>query len=323
MTEALETAGSVELARLERSGMVESRHVGAAALVAPDGSLIRGLGDVSALIYPRSSLKPLQALAVLSTGADLDPVQAVLASASHAGTPEHLAVVRTILTAAGLDESALQCPADWPLDREARRAMIEAGEEKTSIAMNCSGKHAAFLLACVRGGWSSDDYLDPSHPLQQHVVETVERYTGETVEHTGIDGCGAPVHAVSLHGLARAMSRIAGPAVELDAAYLALSIRANAWAIDGVGRPNTIAIERLGVVAKGGAEGVLVMGAADGTSVAVKILDGSERARTLVALELLVEAEAIAREAADEVLGLTLEGVLGGGRVVGAITPAF
>jgi L-asparaginase II len=323
MTEALEAAGSVELARLERSGMVESRHVGAAALVAPDGTLIRGLGDVSALIYPRSSLKPLQALAVLSAGADLDPVQAVLASASHAGTPEHLAVVRTILTAAGLDESALQCPADWPLDRDARLAIIEAGEEKSPIAMNCSGKHAAFLLACTHNGWSTNDYLDPSHPLQQHVVETVERYTGEPVEHTGIDGCGAPVHAVSLVGLARAVSRIAGPAVELDAAYLALSIRANAWAIDGVGRPNTIAIERLGVVAKGGAEGVLVMGAADGTSVAIKILDGSERARTLVALELLVTAGAIARDAANEVLGLTLERVLGGGRPVGALVPAF
>jgi L-asparaginase II len=323
VTEALSVEGSVELAHLVRSGLVESRHIGAAAVVGPDGSLLRAIGDVAGLIYPRSSLKPLQALAVLETGVDLGPVQAVLASASHSGTERHVDVVRSILADAGLGQKALECPKAWPLDREARQHAIASGQGKTRIAMNCSGKHAAFLLACVHNGWSTDDYLDPSHPLQQRIVETVERYTGEPVEHSGTDGCGAPVHAVSVVGLARAVSRIAGPAAELDAAYLALSIRANAWAIDGVGRANTIAIERLGVVAKGGTEGVLVMGAPDGTSVALKILDGSERARTLVALELLVAAGAIDRGAADEVLDLTLERVLGGGRDVGSISVAF
>jgi L-asparaginase II len=323
VTEALTAEGSVELARLERSGLVESRHVGVAAVVDADGTLLRSLGDVSALVYPRSSLKPLQALAVLGTGVDLAPLQAVLATASHAGTPEHLEVVRSILSDAGLDESALQCPPDWPLDRNAREAVIEAGGGRARITMNCSGKHSAFLLACVHNGWSTDDYLDPSHPLQQRVVETVEQLTGAAVEHTGTDGCGAPVHAVSILGLARAISRIVGPKAELDAAYLALSIRANAWAIDGVGRSNTVAIERLGLVAKGGAEGVIVMGTPDGTSVAVKVLDGSDRVSVLVALELLASVGAIDRTDADEVLEVTLERVLGGGRDVGSITPAF
>jgi L-asparaginase II len=322
VAEELTLEGSVELARIERSGMVESRHIGVAVVVDPEGQIVRTLGDPSALVYPRSTLKLLQALAVLETGVDLDPIQSVLACASHAGTDRHVEVVRSILSAADLDEDALQCPPAWPIDRKSRSAKA-TGNGKSRIFMECSGKHAAFLLACVHNGWSTEDYLDPSHPLQLRIVETIERMTGESVTHSGVDGCGAPVHAVSTLGLARAVSAISRPGAPLDAAYLALAIRANPWAIDGDGRENTVAIERLGVIAKSGAEGTVVMAAPDGTSVAAKILDGSGRARTLVALELLVAAGAVDRSAADEVLELTTEPVLGGGRDVGALVPAF
>jgi L-asparaginase II len=319
---ALEAGGCVELARIERSGMVESRHLGAAALVDPDGALIRSLGDPSALIYPRSTLKPLQAVAVLRSGAPLVGAQVVLASASHAGSPEHLAVVRSILDAADLPASALQCPIDWPLGRAYRDGLVRSGEGPSRMHMNCSGKHAAFLLACVASGWSTEDYLEPEHPLQARVRDTVAEFTGELVEHSGTDGCGAPVHAVSLAGLARAIGGVSG-ATSGEAAVLTEAILANPWAIDGVGRVNTLVIEELGLIAKLGAEGVLVLGAKSGVAVAVKILDGSSRAATLVALELLVEAGEVSRSAVTRVLAESLEPVLGGGRVVGAIEPAF
>jgi L-asparaginase II len=302
--------------------MVESRHLGAAVLVDAKGTLVRSLGDASALIYPRSTLKPLQAVAVLRAGAPLVGAQVVLASASHAGSPEHLAVVRSILDAAELPASALQCPVDWPLGREYRDDLVRSGDGPSRMHMNCSGKHAAFLLACVVNGWTTEDYLEPDHPLQVLVRDTVVELTGEPVEHSGTDGCGAPVHAVSLEGLARAVGRVSS-ADSGNAAVLTEAILANPWAIDGVGRANTLVIEELGLIAKLGAEGVLVLGAKSGAAVAVKILDGGSRAATLVALELMVEAGEVSRSAATEVLERSLEPVLGGGHVVGSILPAF
>jgi L-asparaginase II len=188
--------------------------------------------------------------------------------------------------------------------------------------MNCSGKHAAFLLACSTNGWSTDDYLDPSHPLQTLIRQVVEEYTDEPIERSGVDGCGAPVHATTLAGLARAIGRISG-ATSGEAAALAAAIHEFPWAIDGPGRANTLVIERLGLVAKLGAEGVLVLGTPSGTGVAVKILDGSLRAATLVALTLLVEAGEVASDAARGVLDDSLEPVLGGGVTVGSIEAAF
>lgn len=321
MTHALEAAGVVELALVERNGLVESRHLGAAVVVAADGSVLRALGDIEALVYPRSSLKPLQALAVLRSGVDLEGAQLVLASASHAGTPEHVRGVDELLARAGLDENALQCPLDWPLDVQSASVARASGEPKR-VTMNCSGKHAAFLLACVENGWTTADYLDPGHPLQQLVRTTIEEFTGEEVSHVGVDGCGAPLFAVTLRGLATALSRVA-QRLEPETARLADAILHNAWAIDGPGRANTVVIEELGLVCKGGAEGVMVIAAADGTAVALKVLDGAQRATTLIALELMAQAGAIPRADADRVIALTTEKVLGGGRPVGAIRVAF
>jgi L-asparaginase II len=318
----LDPAGCVELAQVERSGMVESRHLGVAALVDSSGTLVRSLGAADALIYPRSTLKPLQAVAVLSAGAPLAGVQLVLATASHAGGPEHLEVVRSILALAGLSHDALQCPVDWPMGRSYRDELVREGGAPSRLHMNCSGKHAAFLLACVTNGWSTDDYLDPSHPLQARIRTTVEEFTGETIEHSGVDGCGAPLHATSVAGLARAIGKVSA-ARSGEASRLTAAILENPWAIDGPGRANTVVIEQLGLLAKLGAEGVLVLAAPSGTAVAVKILDGSLRAATLVALELLIEAREVSRSHATQVLDQSLERVLGGDKVVGRIRPAF
>ena len=104
-----------------------------------------------------------------------------LATASHVGTPAHVDVVRSILSEAGLDESALQTPAYWPVDVASHDALAAAGDHSRPLYMTCSGKHAAFLAACVAQGWDTASYLDPSHPLQQAIVDVVEEYTGESV----------------------------------------------------------------------------------------------------------------------------------------------
>ncbi|QNO38550.1 asparaginase [Protaetiibacter sp. SSC-01] len=293
MTHPLDAAGSVELALVERSAVPESRHLGAAVLVDADGSVVRALGDSDALIYPRSTLKLAQATAVELLGVVFDEEQTVLSAASHAGTPAHVAVVERMLEGAGLDEDALGCPADWPGDAAARRAA--SGPRR--ITMNCSGKHAGFLAACVERGWDTADYLDTRHPVQQQVLTTVEALASETIRHVGVDGCGAPIPTLSLTGLARVASRTARGGTNLGDA-----IRRHPWAIDGPGRANTVTIERTGLVAKLGAEGVLVLVTPGGEAVAVKSLDGAHRATTPVGLELLVREGLLAREVADDTL---------------------
>jgi L-asparaginase II len=300
---------------IERSGLIESRHLGAAAVIAPDGSLARAIGDVTALIYPRSTLKLVQAIALLDAGTELDGEQLVLAAASHLGTPRHVAIVAALLARAGLDESALQCPADWPGDAGAKASA--SGPRR--LAMTCSGKHAAFLLTCVVNGWPVASYLEAGHPLQQHIRATVETYTGEPVEHAGVDGCGAPVFAVTLAGLATAVGRIAGATRETDplAAKLASAIRENGWAIDNA--TIEILIDELGLIAKSGVEGVFVAGALDGTAVAVKMLDGSSRATIPVGLALLARARAIDVTRAEEITERTTDKILGAGTRVGSL----
>jgi L-asparaginase II len=316
---ALQVSGVRELAVLERSGLIESRHLGAAVVVAPDGTIAREIGDSAALVYPRSSLKPLQAITVMRCGVALDGEQAVLATASHSGSAEHVRVVRSMLQRAGLTEADLRCPEEWPRDADALFAAKQERLGPRSITMNCSGKHAGFLMACVKNGWSTDDYLDPQHPLQQRVLATVEEFSGQRVERIGTDGCGAPLFAIGLVALARAFSRVASAGHDAHAATLSRAILAHPWAIQGPGRANTIVIEELGLLAKGGAEGVIAMAAGDGTAVAVKILDGSPRVTTLVALELLAQHGSIRRADADRVIRMTVEPVLGRGVPVGEL----
>lgn len=327
MLETVAVADAVELAVVERSGFIESRHAGIAVVLSPDGEVITALGRTDALVLPRSTLKPFQAVACVTAGAALEGEQLALATASHSGTDRHAAVVRDVLTAGGLNEDDLGCPPAWPVDTAARDEMVRERTDRARIRMNCSGKHAAMLRACVVTGWPTEGYLEPAHPLQQHIRDVVERLSGEKVAHTSIDGCGAPVHALTLAGLARGMQRL-GTASERSpfalhrvAGTLVRTVRELPWAIDGPGRADTLAIETLGVFAKSGAEGLVVMVAPDGTTVALKVLDGALRAAQIVAATLLVRAGAVPVERAAAFAAALPLAVSGGGRDVGMVRP--
>ncbi|MGV8911870.1 MAG: asparaginase [Rhodoglobus sp.] len=312
---ALSVADTVQLAVLERSGMIESRHLGAAVVLAPDGSVLRRLGNPDALIYPRSTLKPMQAITVLRSGVTLTEEQLVLASASHTGSQRHQDVAASTLASYGLSVDNLQCPLDWPADSAARRA----ADAPSRLAMNCSGKHASFLAACVVNGWALESYLEHDHPLQSRIRETIVEFTGTELAHEGTDGCGAPVFAMSLTSLATAIQRVATATADGDpqAAALIHAIRAHAWGLD---MPQVAeAMDALGIVAKRGAEGVLIAAAPDGTTVTLKILDGSIRPLLPVGLSLLADAGALDRDAVTAVLASTTEKVLGRGLPVGEL----
>ncbi|GAA4283215.1 asparaginase [Brevibacterium daeguense] len=310
-------ADAAELAIVERSGFIESRHLGSAVVTDPDGQPVIAVGAPSEPVYARSCLKPLQAIACMELGVELRGEEAVLATASHRAEAGHVEIVSRMLESGGLTVADLQCPSVPPADRENRIRARSRGMERSPLHFNCSGKHTAFLLAAARNGWGTDRYLDPESEVQQQVAATVEEFCGAPSVHVGVDGCGAPVHALPLTRLARGIGRVAAGASE-SARILTEAVLAHPWAIDGHGRPNSVTIERLGILAKFGAEGVMVMGTTDGWAVAVKCLDGSNRPTTLAALELLAAAGAVPAEQILPVLAAIEPQVTGGVRADGS-----
>jgi len=295
------------LAEVTRSGFVESLHHGSVVGLLPSGDVGVSVGAVQDPVLPRSCMKPFQALACLSAGAPLAGPALAIAAGSHTGEDRHVELVTRLL--GELPVELLQCPPSWPEDEETRQRV----PEPSRVRMNCSGKHAAMLAACVASGWPARTYLEPSHPLQQLVMRTVEELSGESVAHTAIDGCGAPVYGLSLHGLARAMQGLVRTPV-------AEAMRGFPEYVGGTGHVNTVVMQQLpGVVAKGGAEGVLVLATTAGHAVAVKVLDGNPRATTAIGLTALA-ALGFDVSPAKESLSVP---VLGGGQVVGEVRVVF
>lgn len=304
------------LATMTRSGLVESRHRGAVVGLDDTGAVVLRAGPIGAPVFGRSTNKPLQAVGVLRAGAELDDEELALACASHSGEPEHLAVVRRVLARIGLDQAALGNVAGLPLFEPAAVAILRVGGSARPITHNCSGKHAGMLAACVAAGWPTADYLDPGHPLQRTMTATVAELAGEGVAAVGVDGCGAPVHAVSTLGLARAFARLAGAPAGTPEARVAHAMRAHPHLVGGTGRDVTRLLAGTpGLVAKDGAEGVYAAAMADGRAVAVKIDDGAGRARTPVLVAALARLGVDVGAVAD----LAIDPVLGGGRVVGEV----
>ncbi|MCX4549967.1 asparaginase [Streptomyces sp. NBC_01387] len=266
------------LAEVVRSGFVEGRHRGSLVVLAADGSVEYALGDPSLPVFPRSSNKPMQAAAILRAGLDLAGERLALTSASHSGEGFHLALVRKMLGEYGLSEADLQCPADLPLDPVEAEAYLAAGQVRERVTMNCSGKHTAMLAVCARNGWPTDSYLDPAHPLQQLVLTVVEEAAGERVTAIGTDGCGAPLMALSLVGLARAFRTFVLAPEGSPERRVADAIRAHPEYVAGTRRPDTWLMRALpGTLSKMGAEAVQALALPDGRALAFKVDDGATR----------------------------------------------
>ena len=295
---------------------MESAHRGSIAVTGRDGAVTHAWGAVEDPVLPRSSNKPVQAVAMVRAGLDLPPQHLALACASHSAQPFHLDGVRDMLAAAGLSEADLRNTPDLPYDSEERDVWIAAGHAARPLAQNCSGKHAAMLVTCRVNGWDLTGYLDPDHPLQRLTADTLADLAGEPVAATVVDGCGAPAMAVSLHALARAFGRIAAGEPGTPEAEVAAAIRAFPEYVGGTRRDVTALIRgTAGLIAKDGAESVYAVGLADGRGVALKIADGAQRARPVVLAAVLrrlgVESTAYDR--------LEDAPILGHGQPVGAV----
>ena len=306
------------IAASSRSGVDESLHHGAAVVVGPDGDVLDALGDPELAIFPRSSLKPFQASAMARAGLDLPDRLLAVVVASHSGEGRHLAAVREVLRRHDLDERDLANTPTLPAGEAARAAAIAAGRPPTALAQNCSGKHAGMLATCRVRGWPTEGYLDVDHPLQRSIVDELNRLGGRaggSVRAIGVDGCGAPTHVVPLVDAARALSRLV-----VEGSPVPRAMRARPDLVGGAGRDVTRWMGEVdGLVAKEGADGVLVAAVADGRAGALKVADGSDAARRAATTELLrrlgVDVDGRHRDLARSLR----PDVLGHGEPVGAV----
>jgi L-asparaginase II len=306
------------LAEVIRSGFVESRHRGSIVAIAPDGTYAFTAGSANTPVYPRSSNKPLQAAAMLKAGLPIEGELLALAAASHSGEDFHAQGVHDILDYAGLTADDLRCPPSLPIDEATARRLIRESspdaEPESRVRFNCSGKHAAMLATCIANDWPTETYLSPEHPLQVHIRRTIEELAREPVAAAGVDGCGAPLFALTLGGLARAFRSLVLAEPGSPERKVADAMRKfPEWTSGTTRDENKLMAAIPGLLLKAGAEGVDAFALPDGTAAAVKIDDGNQRARTPVTVAIL------ALLGAQPPAELATTVVTGGGNPVGVI----
>ncbi len=294
------------LVELVRGGQVESRHRGAVAVADAGGRLVAAWGDAGRLVFPRSAVKPLQALPLIETGAadafGLGAEELALACGSHSGTARHEGLAARWLARLGLDEAALACGAHPPLDADAAAALLRAGAAPSALHNNCSGKHLGILTAARHRREPVQGYLAPDHPAQRRVTAALATMTGHDPGATGwaVDGCGIPTHAVPLAALATGMARLADarrlpPERRRAVARVTAAMAAHPDLVAGPGRLDTeVMAAAPGVLVKGGAEGVHAAALPGlGLGLALKIEDGAGRAAGVALLAALCRLGAL------------------------------
>lgn len=308
-----------------RGAVIELESRVNAAIVDAAGRVAEAFGTIDRRLPLRSTAKPLQALALVESGAAADlavtPIELALASASHNGEDGHVAAVEALLTRVGRSEADLQCGAALPYSRAVADDYVAHGGTPRRIRHNCSGKHAGFLALGAHIGADPARYLDRAGEVQTAALAAVADRCGMTLGDDDVvgDGCGAPCPCVTLEAVAR------GWATLMDGTEASTRVRssiaAHPWYLAGTGRFDTVIAELTGgrVLSKIGADGMHVaMAPGVGVAVAAKAVDGSRIAVEEVLVHLLVQVGALSAEEAER---LPRASVLDdAGRVVGAIT---
>src|SRR3954471_10596742 len=280
------------LVEVLRGALVESRHRGAVAVVDADGASVLALGDVARPVYPRSAVKPLQALPLVESGAadkyEFGDKELALACASHGGEPAHVEVANRMLARAGLDAAALECGAHWPNHQPSSHALARSARASSALHNNCSGKHSGFLCVACAAGVDHRGYVAAKHPVQREVRAALEDLTGMRLseDQCGVDGCSIPSWAVPLSALAYGFARYGtgrglAPLRARAAERLRAAIAAQPYYVAGTGRFCTDIMTRFGarVLVKTGAEGVFCGALPEqGLGIAIKCEDGGKRA---------------------------------------------
>ena len=276
-------AGEV-LAKVSRGDLVESLHLGHLIVLNADGSTYLTKGSPELPIYPRSAIKSLQAVAMLKAGIKVLGNELALICASHSGSQSHSDLVTKMLTSRGISTAQLKNAVDKPLGEKEK---ITWGDKPPSqLAQNCSGKHAGMLITCQQNGWDMNTYLDLDHPLQVAIKNEIEELSGEKVSAVSVDGCGAPLFAISLIGLAKSISNLV-KSNEAVHKQIVTACTTYPELVAGQGRLTTRMMKAVpGLFMKEGAEGIEVCALADGRVIAIKIIDGSWRPVAPIIMEI-------------------------------------
>lgn len=305
-----------------RGSIVESVHFGAAAVVDSNGQLLAQIGDATTYGFLRSSAKPFQALPFIEMGGagafNLSLREVAVMCASHIGTDDHFSVVGGIQQKIGVSEGDLLCGSHPPYDTETAKALLLRGEKPTPNRHNCSGKHTGMLAHVTLRNLDKEDYVNPSHPVQQSILAAFCQMTDMDAlkVELGTDGCSAPVFSIPLYNAALGFARLADPtglplrrADALHLIYQAMTSHPDM--VSGLGQFDTRLMQVMAgkVVVKGGAEGYQAFGIAPGVlgpgkpgvGVCYKISDGDSngRARPVVALEILRQLGVLTSDQSD------------------------
>ena len=276
-------AGDV-LAEVTRGGVVESLHLGHLIILNSDGTTYLSKGSPELSFYPRSAVKSLQASAMLKAGLTVSDEELAIVCASHSGNQIHIDLVTKMLADRGIPLSAMQNASDKPLGEKEK---ITWGDKAgTQLTQNCSGKHAGMLITCQQNGWDLSTYLEMSHPLQIAIKNEIELLAGEKVSTSTFDGCGAPLFAISLTGLAKTFSTLVK---SNDLVYKQIVTACTKYPelVAGEGRLTTRMMRSVpGLFMKEGAEGIQVCALSDGRVIAIKIIDGSWRPVAPIIMEV-------------------------------------
>ena len=272
------------LARVTRGDLVESLHLGHLIVLNTDGSTYLLKGSPELPIYPRSAIKSLQAAAMLKAGLQVEENELAIICASHSGSQNHIELVTKMLTTRDISISQLKNAVDKPLGEKEK--ILWGDKPPSQLAQNCSGKHAGMLITCKQNGWDMKSYLDLNHPLQVAIKNEIEMLVGEKVSAVSVDGCGAPLFAISLIGLARAISNLV-KSKEDPYKQIVLACTKYPELVAGDGRLTTRMMQAVpGLFMKEGAEGVQVCALSDGRVIVIKIIDGSWRPVAPIIMEI-------------------------------------
>ena len=302
-----------------RGDMVESEHRVIAAIVDTCGDVVAGYGDVELVVYPRSAIKPLQAIPLLESGAadayGLGSDAIALACASHNGESIHVDIARDWLGTLDLDPGAFACGSHMPYGEAAAHEMIVHDRAPSPLHNNCSGKHLGMLTTALHCGDALAGYEHRDHPVQQRIRRVLADLLDRDLDEapTAVDGCSIPTIGVSMGEIAAMSAALLADHPEREARTLAARRIVDAMAkhpelIAGSGRFCSEIGRAAGgtVIVKSGAEGVAVALLRDaGIAIAVKVLDGARRAAEAATATLIqgyakvspIASEALARYA--------------------------
>ena len=315
-----------------RGGLLESRHRVHAAVVRPDGSLLASAGNADFTTFLRSSAKPFQAQVLIPflDRFNLDSSHLAMAMASHGGEPVHTRAVAELMDKAGVDPAWLICGIHAPFDAQTRSELRSKNENPNVLHNNCSGKHSGMLAACLALGLSTHGYATAQHPLQQRILEITHAILETDDISVAVDGCGVPCYRVPLHRAALGFAHLAAPASlpahQAGLETAAQAMRAHPYLIAGRNRIDTALMQAVSnSVSKIGAEALIGVGVTTSIhgplGIALKIEDGSERARDIAVTRVLEQLGVIG---ANDLASYRAAAILNvAGDAVGAIQPAF